>query len=66
MNPSASTSSLLYAVVSQPGANAAVPDQTGEKAHHAKDGKGFVNPWPSYRDMAGFAIGKAMLWCVLV
>ena len=63
MNPSDSTSSLLSAIVSNPKSSAAVPDHSSEKAHHAKDGKGFVNPWPSYREMAGFAIMKAIIWC---
>lgn len=57
-----STSSALYAVVTNPTAAGAVPEDIKERSHHLKNGKGFVNPWPSYRQIAGPRIGMAMLW----
>lgn len=65
MNPGASTTSLLTAAVSNPQSSAAVPEESKGLSHHLKDGKGFVNPWPSYREMSGWAIGRAMIWCAL-
>jgi N-acyl-phosphatidylethanolamine-hydrolysing phospholipase D len=59
---SASTSAALYAAVTSPAqAIGAQPDEAKDKRHHLKDGKGFINPWDSYIDRAGFSIGMAMI-----
>ncbi|KAL1390055.1 Zn-dependent hydrolase/oxidoreductase [Phyllosticta capitalensis] len=60
---SASTSAALYAtVVSASQITGAVPEDVQDKAHHAKGGKGFLNPWPSWQDMSAFSIIRAMAW----
>lgn len=58
------TSALLYtASVSSPQVAQAVPQDAKELRHHVKGGKGFINPWSSYREnMPGFQIGFTMLW----
>jgi N-acyl-phosphatidylethanolamine-hydrolysing phospholipase D len=59
---SASTAVALYAsVISASQIAGAVPEDAGERAHHAKGGKGFINPWPSFMDQSGWAIGRAMI-----
>ena len=63
---SASTSAILYAtVVSAADVTGAVPEDSVEKKHHLKGGKGFVNPWESYREQSVWQIGSAMLWLVV-
>lgn len=52
----------LYAVVSNPMAVGAKPEDADEKAHHLKGGKGFINPWDSYRDFVGWQMGLRLLW----
>jgi L-ascorbate metabolism protein UlaG (beta-lactamase superfamily) len=39
-----------------------VPDDVDELKHHRQDGKGFVNPWDSYRELQPLRILKALLW----
>lgn len=43
----------------------AVPEESKDKAHHLKGGKGFTNPWESWKEMSGFQIGGAMAWRAL-
>ena len=57
----ASTSAALIAVVSATTAGGAVPEDAAERRHHAKDGKGFINPWDSYREWSAPGIIKALL-----
>lgn len=38
-----------------------VPNHVGDLAHHAKDGKGFINPWASYID----SIGPKIMWAMI-
>lgn len=52
----AGTSSALYAAVTSPATRAAVPEDSKEKAHHLKDGKGFRNPWDSWHDQSAWSI----------
>lgn len=52
----------MYVVVSNPVAVAARPEDADEKAHHLKNGKGFTNPWDSFRDFAGWQMGMRLLW----
>ena len=59
----AGTAAALYAAtVSSSSITGAVPEEAKEKAHHLKDGKGFTNPWDSWKEMAGPAIMRAMIW----
>ncbi|KAJ9632301.1 hypothetical protein H2203_000705 [Taxawa tesnikishii (nom. ined.)] len=56
------TSGALYAVVSSPfQATGREPEEAKELRHHAKGGKGFINPWDSYIERGGFEIGWAMI-----
>ncbi|KAF2086582.1 Zn-dependent hydrolase/oxidoreductase [Saccharata proteae CBS 121410] len=60
---SASTTAALYAcAISSSQLSGTVPEDAVEKAHHVKGGKGFTNPWDSYKEMSGWEIGKAMIW----
>lgn len=59
------TAAAAYACsVTSPTALGAVPEDSVAKAHHLKDGKGFRNPWDSWKDMTGPQIFKAMVWSV--
>lgn len=61
---SGTTSAALYAAVTSPAqATGAEPEDAKELKHHLKGGKGFVNPWESYKEMSVFQILRAMLWC---
>ena len=63
---SATTSSLLYSSVINPlqGANA-IPEDATSLSHHLKDGRGFINPWESYRERSGWHIMRALLWLLM-
>ena len=52
----------LYAVVSNPASVGAKPEEADEKAHHLENGKGFINPWDSFRDFVGWQMGMGLLW----
>lgn len=54
----------LYAVVSNPAQMGARPEEAAQKSHHLKNGKGFVNPWDSYRDASGPKVVLSLLWYV--
>jgi N-acyl-phosphatidylethanolamine-hydrolysing phospholipase D len=60
---SASTAVALYAsTISASQILGAAPEDSKEKAHHLKEGKGFQNPWASFaQDRPGWQIGKAMI-----
>lgn len=51
---------MLNAVVTSPSTYSAQPSDAKDKAHHNKNGKGFVNPWPSYKDWQPWSIFMAM------
>ncbi|KAH8808435.1 beta-lactamase superfamily domain-containing protein [Xylogone sp. PMI_703] len=53
---------LYTSTVTKPSALGAVPEDAAEKAHHAKKGKGFLNPWPSCQEINAPDIFKAMIW----
>ncbi|CAG8973495.1 hypothetical protein HYALB_00002820 [Hymenoscyphus albidus] len=54
---------MAYAcTMTPPSALGAVPEESKEKAHHLKDGKGFRNPWPSWVDQSPIKITSAMAW----
>ncbi|KAM0714411.1 hypothetical protein Q7P37_010198 [Cladosporium fusiforme] len=59
---SATTSALLYATVSSPGAKSRQPSDVKEKIHHNKHGKGFINPWDSYVERSAPQLLTAMAW----
>lgn len=46
----------LYAAVSNPSQIAAQPEEAAAKAHHLKNGKGFTNPWDSYKELGALQI----------
>jgi N-acyl-phosphatidylethanolamine-hydrolysing phospholipase D len=57
------TAAALYAcTMTPPTALGAVPEDAEAKAHHLKGGKGFVNPWDSWRDFTPAGIMKALVW----
>ncbi|TAQ89013.1 hypothetical protein B7494_g2674 [Chlorociboria aeruginascens] len=57
------TAAALYAcTLSVPTALGAVPEDAEEKAHHLKNGKGFTNPWESWKDMSVPQIIRTMIW----
>lgn len=64
MSDSAISAILYAATISSSSIAGAVPDEAKEKRHHLTHGKGFTNPWDSWRVMSGPAILKAMLWYV--
>ena len=57
----------LYSfTMSSPVALGAVPEDSPAKKHHVKNGKGFTNPWESWRDfnpvsLMGTMIGQVIL-----
>ena len=60
---SASAAAALYAAtVSSASITGAVPEDIEGKAHHLKNGKGFTNPWDSWRDFRPWDIMKALVW----
>ncbi|KAI4132710.1 MAG: hypothetical protein LQ338_000539 [Usnochroma carphineum] len=61
MSSSGTAAALYAATVSPASATGAVPEETKDKRHHLKDGKGFTNPWDSWKEMGGFSIGWAMV-----
>jgi len=59
---SASTSTMLYAAsIASSQVPGAVPEEAKELQHHLKDGKGFQNPWPSYKEFTPFSIMKSLI-----
>lgn len=64
MSDSAISAILYAATISSSSIAGAVPDEAKEKQHHLKNGKGFTNPWDSWRVLSGPAIMKALLWYV--
>ncbi len=62
MSSSATAAALYAATVSSSAITGASPEEVKEKRHHVKDGKGFVNPWDSWKEMQGPAIAREMIW----
>jgi hypothetical protein len=59
---SASTAAVLYAsAISASQITGAVPEDAKELRHHAKGGKGFINPWDSFLDRNAFQIITGMI-----
>lgn len=61
MSGSGTAAALYAATVSPASITGAVPEEAKDKKHHLKNGKGFDNPWDSWRDFNGPAIGWAMV-----
>ena len=60
---SASTAAALYAAtVSSASITGAVPEDAKDRVHHLKNGKGFTNPWDSWREFRPWDIMKALIW----
>lgn len=65
MMSSSGTAAALYAATVSPASiMGAVPEEAKDKRHHLKDGKGFDNPWDSWKEIGGWAIGWAMIKCI--
>ncbi|MCJ1231539.1 hypothetical protein MMC12_008216 [Toensbergia leucococca] len=62
MSSSATAAALYAATISSSAVTGAVPEEAKELRHHLKDGKGFINPWDSWKNMASYSIMKAMIW----
>ena len=62
MSSSGAAASLYAATISPASIIGAEPEEAKDKRHHLKDGKGFNNPWDSWKNMSGPAIGRAMVW----
>jgi hypothetical protein len=61
------TMAAVYALtLTSPTALGAVPEEAAEKAHHLKDGKGFTNPWESWREFNAPQLIRKMIWWVAV
>lgn len=43
-------SGLFQATIMNPAQPQGRPEEAGLKKHHLKDGKGFCNPWESFKD----------------
>jgi len=55
---SSGIAAALYAVtISSSSITGAQPEEAKDKQHHLKDGKGFTNPWESWRNFTGSQIG---------
>ena len=60
---SASTSATLYAAVTSPAQiTGAEPEDAKELKHHLKHGKGFQNPWDSYKNTVGPTTILTIAW----
>jgi len=57
------SAALLYSCTfSPPSLLGAVPEDSKGKEHHLKTGKGFVNPWDSYRDITFNQFFRDSFW----
>jgi N-acyl-phosphatidylethanolamine-hydrolysing phospholipase D len=56
-----SMTSAFLAAVTVPTNPAAQPSDIKVNAHHEKNGKGFVNPWPSYKEFGPMAFFQMMI-----
>ncbi len=65
MTGSMTVMTLYACTMSSPTALGAVPEDAEAKAHHLKDGKGFTNPWESWREFSGPGILGKLIWYFL-
>jgi N-acyl-phosphatidylethanolamine-hydrolysing phospholipase D len=52
---------LYTCALTAPGPLGGVPEDAKPKAHHLPDGKGFTNPWDSWRELSIPKVVGAML-----
>jgi hypothetical protein len=65
LSASVSAAAVLYAsVIGTTTLFQSKPEDAPQLKHHAKGGKGFLNPWDSYVDMGPKEIGSAMFMSV--
>ncbi|TVY86763.1 N-acyl-phosphatidylethanolamine-hydrolyzing phospholipase D [Lachnellula willkommii] len=56
------TAVVMYATMTAPTALSAVPEETKDKAHHLKNGKGFRNPWDSCIEQNPIKLTTTLAW----
>ena len=61
MASSATAVAVYAATISMSPVEGAVPEETRERRHHLKGGKGFTNPWDSWRELTAPGIMKALI-----
>ncbi|KAI9704361.1 MAG: hypothetical protein M1836_007224 [Candelina mexicana] len=61
MSNSATAAALYAATISASSISGAVPDEAGKKEWHSKSGKGFLNPWDSWKEFSGPQIMMGLL-----
>ena len=59
---SSMTSAILNAIVASPETLSAQPSDAKEKRHHNKNGKGFMNPWPSFLERSAPEMVRKIMW----
>ncbi|KAF2862836.1 Metallo-hydrolase/oxidoreductase [Piedraia hortae CBS 480.64] len=52
----------LVAAVATPATATARPSDVEDKAHHSKNSKGFINPWPSYQEFSVLQMIGKVAW----
>lgn len=65
MSSSGALTALFTATVSESPRRGVEPEDAKGKRHHLKNGAGFTNPWPSWKEMDVPKILWAMIKCVL-
>ncbi len=61
MSSSATAAALYAATISSSSIAGAVPEEAGKKEWHVKSGKGFMNPWDSWKEFSGPQIMMALI-----
>jgi hypothetical protein len=61
MSSGMAAAALYACTMNGPAVLGAVPEDVEGKKHHLKNGKGFTNPWESWKEMGAFEIGGTML-----
>lgn len=61
MSTGMAVAALYTCTMSSPAALDPVPEDSEAKKHHVNDGKGFTNPWESWKEMSTLEAVKAMI-----
>lgn len=61
MSTGGTATALLTATVARAPRRGVEPEDAKDLRHHLKDGKGFVNPWDSWRELGTLTIGWGLL-----
>ncbi|KAK3049440.1 hypothetical protein LTR09_009359 [Extremus antarcticus] len=56
------TSAVLNAIVSDPTSLSKQPAEAKDRRHHRQNGKGFMNPWPSWAEQSAPQIVSKIIW----